>query len=87
MTYAVERHLGAVAGHRALVAVQAWTEIVPVDLERATRAGWLKLGGGISSTDCFAAALAHRDGIPLITGDPEFKRVEDVSMIEWQAPA
>ncbi len=87
VTYAVERHLGAVAGHRALVAVQAWTEIVPVDLELATRAGWLKLRGGISYADCFAAALAHRDGIPLITGDPEFKRVEDVIRIEWLAPA
>ena len=87
VTYAVERHLGSVAGHRALVAVQAWTEIVPVDLELATRAGWLKLRGGISYADCFAAALAHRDGIPLITGDPEFKRVEDVIRIEWLAPA
>ena len=87
VTYAVERHLGAVAGHRALVAVQAWTEIVPVDLELATRAGWLKLRGGISYADCFAAALAHRDGIPLFTGDPEFKRVEDVIRIEWLVPA
>lgn len=87
VTYAVERHLGAVAAHRALVAVQAWTEIVPVDLELASRAGWFKLRGGISFADCVAAALAHRDGIPLITGDPEFKRVEDVIRIEWLAPA
>lgn len=85
VTYAVERQLGALAGHRALVAVQAWTEIVAVDLELATRAGWLKLRGGISYADCFAAALAHRDGIPLITGDPEFHRVEDLIAIEWLA--
>lgn len=85
VTYAVERHLGAVSGHRALVAVQAWTEIVPVDLELATRAGWLKLRGAISYADCFAAALAHRDGIPLITGDLEFARVEDLIRIEWLA--
>lgn len=85
VTYAVERHLGGRSGHRALVAVQAWTEIVPVDLELATRAGWLKLRGGISYADCFAAALAHRDGIPLMTGDPEFRRVEDVIRIQWLA--
>ena len=87
VTYAVERQLGALAGHRALVAIQAWTEIVPVDLELATRAGWLKLRGGISYADCFAAALAHRDGIPLITGDPEFRRVEDVIRVDWLANA
>ncbi len=85
VTYAVERQLGALAGHRALVAVQAWTEIVSVDLELATRAGWLRLRGGISYADCFAAALAHRDGIPLMTGDPEFRRVEDVIRIRWLA--
>jgi ribonuclease VapC len=83
VTYAVERQLGALAGRRALVAVQAWTEVISVDLDLAARAGWLKLRGGISYADCFAAALAHRDRIPLITGDPEFRRVEDVIEIAW----
>jgi predicted nucleic acid-binding protein len=87
VTYAVERSLGAPSGHRALVAVQAWTEIVPVDLELASRAGWLKRRGGISYADCIAAALAHRDGIPLITGDPEFRRVEDLIRIDWLVSA
>ena len=54
-----------------------------VDLELAARAAWFKLRGGISYADCFAAALAHRDGLPLITGDPEFRRVEDVVRIAW----
>lgn len=87
VTYAVERQLGALSGHRALVAVQAWTEVVPVDLELASRAGWLKLRGSISYADCFAAALAHRDGIPLLTGDPEFQRVEDLIRIDWLSSA
>ena len=37
--------------------------------------------------DCFAAALAHRDRIPLITGDSEFRRVEDVIEIVWLSGA
>lgn len=78
-----ERAFGALAGHRALDSVQGWTDIVAVDLELAARAAWFKLRGGISYADCFAAALAHRDGIPLITGDPEFHRVEDVVRIAW----
>lgn len=78
-----ERACGTLAGHRALDAVQGWTDIVAVDLELAARAAWFKLRAGISYADCFAAALAHRDDLPLITGDPEFRRVEDVVRIAW----
>jgi predicted nucleic acid-binding protein len=85
VTYAIERDLGSLAGHRALAAIQDWTEVISVDLELAARAAWIKLRGGISYADCFAAALAHRDGIPLITGDPEFRRVEDVIEVAWLA--
>lgn len=83
ITYGVERYLGAESGHEALQRMQDWLEVVPVDLELAVRAGWFKLRGGISYADCFAAALAHRDGVPLITGDQEFHRVEDVVQIAW----
>ena len=80
---AVERDLGAAAAHSTLESIQSWTEIVDVDLELGARAGWFKLRGGISYADCFAAALAHRDGVPLLTGDREFRRVEDVVQIVW----
>ena len=80
---AAERDFGAIVTHRTLESIQRWTTIVDVDLELAARAGWFKLRGGISLADCFAAALAHRDGVPLITGDPEFRRVEDVVRIAW----
>lgn len=80
---ASERVLGSFVGHRVLEAVQHWTQVESTDLELAARAAWFKLRGGISYADCFAAALAHRDGIPLITGDPEFRRVEDVVRIAW----
>ncbi|CAN5602498.1 type II toxin-antitoxin system VapC family toxin [soil metagenome] len=80
---AVEREFGATVAHRVLDAVQQWTDVESVDLELAARAAWFKLRGGISYADCFAAALAHRDGLPLITGDPEFRRVEDVIRVVW----
>lgn len=80
---AADRDLGPGAAHEVLDAVQRWTDVETVDLELAARAAWFKLRGGISYADCFAAALAHRDGIPLITGDPEFRRVEDVVRIAW----
>jgi predicted nucleic acid-binding protein len=81
--WSIERVFGASAGHKALESIQIWTDVVTVDLELAARAAWFKLRGGISYADCFAAALAHREGIPVITGDPEFRRVEDVVQIAW----
>ena len=80
---AAERDFGAIVAQRTLESIQQWTTIVDVDLELTARASWFKLRGGISYADCFAAALAHRDGVPLITGDPEFRRVEDVVRIAW----
>jgi ribonuclease VapC len=83
VVYGVERALGAVASQRTLQLVQETTEIQWVDLELAARAAWIKLRSGIGYADCFAAALAHRDGAPLITGDPDFRRVEDLISIAW----
>lgn len=83
IVYGVERGLGRAAAEDVLLEIQIWSQIVVADLELSLRAGWLKLRGGISYADCFAAALAHRDGVPLITGDPEFSRVEDVVRIAW----
>lgn len=83
IVYGVERSLGRAAGEDVLQEIQVWAHMVVADLELSLRAAWFKLRGGISYADCFAAALAHRDGIPLITGDPEFRRVEDVIRIAW----
>ncbi|MEX1172781.1 MAG: type II toxin-antitoxin system VapC family toxin [Chloroflexota bacterium] len=83
IVYGIERSLGRAAGEDVLQELQVWTHIVAADLELSLRAAWFKLRGGISYADCFAAALAHRDGIPLITGDPEFRRVEDVIRVVW----
>ena len=58
-------------------------KVVPVDLELAARAAWFKAGGGIALGDSFAVALAHREGVPVLTADPEFKRVADRIEVRW----
>ena len=58
-------------------------EIVMPDLELTREAARLKSRGGIAYADCFAAALAKVRKSELVTGDPEFKRVEDVVKILW----
>ena|SRR5438105_4405414 len=42
-----------------------------------------KTPGGISYADCFAAALAKQANATLVTGDPEFKRLEREISISW----
>jgi predicted nucleic acid-binding protein len=81
---AMEREGGAQASHRTLEILQELpVRLVNVDLEMAARAAWFKAGGGISYGDSFAAALAHREGIPLLTGDREFERVADRVEVRW----
>jgi predicted nucleic acid-binding protein len=58
-------------------------EIIVPDLELTEEAARLKARGGIAYADCFAAALAKLRKAELVTGDPEFKRVEDVVKILW----
>jgi ribonuclease VapC len=37
----------------------------------------------ISFADCFAVATATRENASILTGDPEFKRVESLVSVEW----
>ena len=82
-----ERRGGATASHRTLELLQELPiSLVGVDLELAARAAYLKMRGGISFADCFAAALAHRDSSPVLTGDREFERVSDLVEVFWLLP-
>ena len=60
-------------------------EIVPVDadLHLVRQAAIFKATKKMSYADCFAAALAKLRNAELITGDPEFKAVEDQIKIDW----
>ena len=43
----------------------------------------LKARHAVSLADCFAAALALDLGWPVVTGDPEFRKLEGVVEVEW----
>jgi predicted nucleic acid-binding protein len=43
----------------------------------------LKARYPISLGDCFAAALALQLNCPLVTADPEFRKLEDILQVEW----
>ncbi len=58
-------------------------EIVEADWRLTHQAAIFKVNGNISYADCFAAAIAKIHKAELITGDPEFKILQDEIKIEW----
>lgn len=58
-------------------------EIVPADLELARQAAEFKASKRMSYADCFAAALAKSRKAELVTGDKEFRQIEDEVRIHW----
>lgn len=58
-------------------------EIVPVDLEITKKAAEYKATKKMSYADCFAAALAKLRNAELVTGDKEFKQIENELKILW----
>ena len=47
------------------------------------KASEIKAEYSVSYADCFAAATAIRYEASILTGDPEFKKVESLVQIEW----
>jgi len=62
---------------------QLGIEFVDVDWKLSLEAAKFKAKGKISLADCYAAALAKENKADLVTGDPEFKQVENEVKIHW----
>jgi len=58
-------------------------EIIDADWQLTRQASEFKVNGNISYADCFAAALAKTKKAELITGDKEFKNLENQVKISW----
>jgi len=58
-------------------------QIVEVDKDLAYEAAKLKGEGRIAYADCFAAALSMRLNASLVTGDPDFKKLQRRVSIRW----
>ncbi len=63
--------------------VDLGVEVVAADWALSRQAAIYKKPGGLALADCYAAALARAWGAPLVTGDPEFRRVEAEISIQW----
>jgi predicted nucleic acid-binding protein len=58
-------------------------KIVEIDWELTRVAAKFKATYKLAYADCFAAALAHRSKLEVVTGDPEFKQLQRQVKIHW----
>lgn len=54
-----------------------------IDRELTIKASRLKAKYPVAYADCFAGALAQQRGAEVVTGDPEFEKLEKEVAIEW----
>lgn len=57
--------------------------VVENSFEDVIDAARIKAAHALSFADCFAAATAIRERAPLVTGDPEFKKLGKTVEIDW----
>jgi len=58
-------------------------ELFPCDEDLALRAARIKADFPMAYADAVAVAAAQREEATVVTGDPEFKKVEHLVPIEW----
>jgi ribonuclease VapC len=82
--YAVAKKLGVDRAEEALASLSTIpVTLIPTTWGLTLDAARLKAQFPISYADCFAVACANARQAVLVTGDPEFKRVEHLVSIEW----
>ena len=86
--YRVYRETGLAWSERALI----WAESLPINFVDADRtltldAAQIKARYALSYADCFAAALARQLNASIVTGDEEFRTLQDQGVVdvEWIA--
>jgi len=72
-----------VANERILQLRMTGVDFIDADWDLTRMASNFKAKHPIAYADCLAAALAKREGGKLVTGDPDFRRLEKEISIIW----
>lgn len=84
VAYIIERRYGQGRWHAVQTLIDRWpVQVVGIDRERVLNAAHIKAYYPISYADAFAVALAQELDAPVLTGDPEFHKVEDMVQVLW----
>jgi predicted nucleic acid-binding protein len=82
--YISERERGLAWAQQVLAAIeQLPIRVLPASREAVLAAAHIKAQFPLAYADAFAVVAARERGGILITGDPEFKAVEEIVQIEW----
>jgi ribonuclease VapC len=82
--YILEREEGLMTAQDLIATIdQLPIMVVEADRKLTFAAAHLKAHHPISYADAFALALAQQKQAVLLTGDPEFRKVESLITIEW----
>jgi len=82
--YRTVREHGIEGGASAMARIQRFPiELVEIDQKLALAAATLKADSGFGYADCFVVACAQSRRAIVVTGDPDFQKVEDLIAIEW----
>lgn len=84
VAYIIERRYGSERLQEVLARLaQLPITITEISHERVLAAAHVKAHHAVSYADAFAIALAQEKGAPVVTGDPEFKKVERLVKVIW----
>lgn len=82
--YITEREKGLVSAQSVIAAIdQLPIMVVSADRTLTFAAAHIKANYALSYADAFAVALAKSLNATILTGDPEFKKIEQEAAIEW----
>ena len=82
--YITEREIGLVQAQAALAAIeQLPIEILPATREAVLAAAPIKANHHIAYSAAFVVSAAQEFRATVLTGDPEFKNVEELVPVEW----
>ena len=85
--YIVERGLGLVTAQWTQAVMERLPiSILPASRKRVLEAAHIKAKHPISYADAFTVAAAREFDAPILTGDPEFKKVEGIVEVAWLHP-
>ena len=84
LAYLTERRRGSLALRQTLAVLERLAiHLANVDRERVLAAARVKARHPLSYADAFAVALAQELEALLVTGDPEFHKVEEIIQVLW----
>jgi predicted nucleic acid-binding protein len=82
--YIIAREVSEAEAERSIVELQdLGIKLIDADWKLTREAAYFKSKYRMSYADCFAAALAKEKKAHLITGDKEFKQVEQEVSVMW----